>query len=134
MNLDNINQDLFNDLFKNYAEKVQVILRTSKIKGDNYDKFRNVGYDKSFQNPLFIKAIKRTISSNSLIIRELGLLESGAIQIIIRENDVSLLKTSDKLIIDNIEYTAWNKALGNRIQIYKLPFKYSKVVLFRLNK
>lgn len=129
-----IEQNVFEQIFKDHAVKIRVILRASKIKGDDFDKFRNTGYQETYQNPLFIKALTRTLSTNSLIIRELGLAENGAVAIIVASNDMPLLKLSEKIIIDDIEFTPWNKALGNKIQIEKLPFKYHKILLFRINK
>lgn len=129
-----IEQGVFEQIFKNHAVKIRVILRASKTKGADFDKFRNVGYQESYQNPLFIKALTRTLSPNSLIIRELGLAETGALAIIIPHNDLALLKLSEVVIIDDVEYTPWTKALGGKMQVEKLPFKYQKIILFRINK
>jgi len=129
-----LEQGVFEQIFKNHAVKIRVILRASKTKGADFDKFRNVGYQESYQNPLFIKALTRTLSPNSLIIRELGLAETGALAIIIPHNDLALLKLAEVVIIDDVEYTPWNKALGGKMQVEKLPFKYQKILLFRINK
>jgi hypothetical protein len=129
-----IDQNVFEQLFKDHSVKVQVILRASKTKGANYDKFRDVGYEKTVQNPLWIKALTKVISSNSLILKELGLTKSGAIYAVIPQKDVSLIKLSEKMIVDGIIYTPRHKALGSRFQIEKMPFNYSKVTLFRINE
>lgn len=129
-----IDQNVFEQLFKDHSIKVQVILRASKTKGANYDKFRDVGYNKTTQNPLWIKALTKIISSNSLILKELGLTESGAIYAIVQQKDVSLIKLGEKIIIDGIIYTPRHKSLGNRFQIEKMPFNYSKITLFRINE
>lgn len=129
-----LNKEIFESIFKDHAISGRAILRASKTKGVNFDKFRNTGYEKNHQNPLFFKCLTKAVTANSLVIRELGLTESGAIQIIVKDNDEKLLKLSEKIIIDNIEYTAFNHALGNRFQSFKLPFDYHKIILFRLVK
>lgn len=129
-----IDQKVFEQLFKDHSIKVQVILRASKVKGANYDKFRDVGYEKSTQNPVWIKALTKIISSNSLILKELGLTETGAIYAVIPQRDVSLIKLAEKIIIDGVIYTPRHKALGSRFQIEKMPFNYSKITLFRINE
>lgn len=129
----NIQQDIFEKIFKDHSIKIQVFLRGQKVKGQNYDKFRDVGYEKELQNPIFIDAMQKTVSSNSLIIREIGLIQSGAIQIIVKDNDLSFIKLAEKILINDVEYTPFIKALGSRIQIEKLPFNYHKIILFIYN-
>lgn len=130
----NIEQNIFEQIFKDESIKIRVILRASKTKGENFDKFRDIGYQKTHQNPLFVRALTKTISPNSLIIRQIGLTESGAIQIIVKENDASLIKLADIVIIKDENYTPWNKALGGRFQIFDMPFNYKKIILFRINE
>lgn len=129
----NIDQNLFEQVFKDQSIKVRVVLKSSKAKATAYDKFRDVGYVQTHQNPLFVKALKKDISPNSLIIREIGLTESGAVQIIVHNNDVALIKLCDTILIKDIQYTPWNKALGSKFQVFELPFNYSKIILFRIN-
>lgn len=130
----NIDQNIFEQLFKDQSIKIRVILRSSKTKGANFDKFRDTGYQQTHQNPLFVQALPRTVSPNSLIIREIGLTESGAIQIIVQDKDASLIKLADTVIIKDEKYTPWNKALGGRFQIFDMPFNYKKIILFRINE
>lgn len=135
MNKNEISAEVFEKIFLDYAVKLEVYLRGAKTKAENFDKFRNVGYEKEKRNPIFVSCITKAITPNSLIIRELGLSESGAIQIIVQDQDVSALKLSERIINNNLEYTPWNKALGNRFQEFPSDFVgYTKIVLFRLNK
>lgn len=129
-----IDQNLFEHVFKDQAKKVTVILRSSKTKGENFDKFRDTGYQQTHQNPLFVKAMTKAVSANSLIIREIGLTESGAIQVIVHDNDAELIKLADTVIIKNVKYTPWNKALGGKFQIFDMPFNYKKIIVFRINE
>lgn len=129
----NIDQNLFEQIFKDTSVKARVTLRASKTKGANFDKYRDVGYEQTNQNPLFIKTLTKAVSANSLIIREIGLVESGAIQMIVQDKDVPLLKLADKILVNNVEYTPFNKALGGKLQIFALPFNYSKIIVFRIS-
>jgi len=127
----NVRKHITNTVFGGYRETVWVYLKSSNIKGSNYDPYRNTGYTITSQSPEPVEAYVRQIQGNSLIARELGLLESGAIEINIKDSDVNLFRICEKAKYDDGEYTPWNKALGNKIQIYKEKFGFNRVVLFR---
>ena len=122
---------LKDDLFRNTQKNIKVFLRTSYTQGSNFDPFRDVQYTKSISNPLNIKAVVRTLSSNSLIIRDFGLKQTGAIEILIRDSDVNFIRKADKIEYKGIEYYAYNDAIGNRLQITDKEFGYSRVIVFR---
>ena len=130
----NLHEKIITSTFKSYAEIVWIYIKDSHSKGANYDPYRNTGQTTSNQNPLPVKAIVRQIQANSLIMRELGLTISGALELIIKETDVVLIKLAQKCKYNNIEYSIYNKALGNRVQIYKRPFGFFRIVLFRVGK
>lgn len=133
--LDNcINKNVFDQIFLNHSTKITIFLRASKNKGSNFDPFRETGYEKTTQNPFFIKGIIKSLAPNSLIIREMGLTESGALQLLIKDNDVSLIKLSKKMIIDGKEYYIYNDRIGNKLQIFPLRFGYSKLIVFQKDK
>lgn len=130
----NIELEVWEKIFKDHSVRIDVFLRSSKVKGTNFDKFRDVGYKQTYQNPVFLNAMTKNVSPNSLIIRELGLTETGALQIIVKDDDFTILKLAERIIIDEVEYTPRNKALGNRFQVEKLPFNYKKCIVFRINE
>ncbi len=126
-----ISQNFFEDFFRKYRKTALVFLRGAKTREEDFDPFRNTGYVQKNQNPLPVKVLPKTVSPNSLIIREIGLTESGAIQIILHDRDVELIKNSEKVIIENREYYAYNDAVGNKFQIFPTDYaKYSKIILF----
>jgi len=129
-----ISKDIMQKLFKNHSKKVKIFLRGSKTTGSNYDPFRDTGYTKAILNPLFIRAVIRSITANSLIIREMGLTESGALQLLVKDSDVEFIRLSEKILINEKEYYAYNDAVGNRLQIFPLEFGYSRVIIFRKDK
>ena len=126
-----ISQNFFEDFFRKYRKTALVFLRGAKTREEDFDPFRNTGFVQKNQNPLPVKVLPKTVSPNSLIIREIGLTESGAIQIILHDRDVELIKNSEKVIIENREYYAYNDAVGNKFQIFPTDYaKYSKIILF----
>ncbi len=127
-----ITQNFFDEFFRKYRITALVFLRGAKTREDNFDPFRETGFVQQNQNPLPVKILTKTISPNSLVFREMGLTEAGALQIILQDKDVTLIKNSEKITIDNIEYYVFNQAVGNKFQIFPTQFtKYSKIILFR---
>lgn len=130
--LPEINQQFFDEFFRKYRKIALVYLRSSKTKNENYDPFREVGFDQTLQNPIPVKALTKITSPSSLTYRELGLTKAGAIQIIVQDKDVNLIKNSEKIFIENIEYYVYDDAVGNRFLIFPTQFaKFSKIILFR---
>lgn len=127
----NISRLAQDEVYQKFASNVEVFLRGSKTPNAQYDKFRDTGYSKVHQNSIFIKAIKRTLSSSGLVYRELGLIETGAVELTVKNSDVSFLKLSEKILIDGLEYYAYNNAVGNKFQLYPSTTGYSKVIIFR---
>jgi hypothetical protein len=118
-------------LFSDFPDTIWVYLKASNVKGVNYDKFLNVGYTRTQQSPIPVEAYIRQLQPNSLIMRELGLTISGAIEIFVTNNDAELIKIAEKITYKYCEYSTYNKALGNKVQITQLPTGHSRVVLFR---
>lgn len=127
----NINDQVLRNVFNKYCKTIWVYLKDSQTMGENFDPYRNTGYTTSNQNPLPVKGIISTVQANSLIMRELGLSETGAIRILVKDQDISLIKLAQKITYNNVKYSTFNQALGNKVQIYPGDFGFSKVILFR---
>ncbi len=132
MNYRNINKKIRDKNLQLFDDTLWVYLRSSKSKGSNYDPYRNTGYTQTNQSPIPIKANIRQIAGNSLIAREIGLVQSGAIEIIVKDSDINFFKYCEKIKYDSNEYTPFNKALGNKIQIFKTDFNLARIILFRV--
>lgn len=130
----NIDEKILTHAFNNYSELVWVYTRGGLTKASTYDPYRNTGYTKTLKNPFPVKVIVRQLQANSLIMRELGLTISGAIEILIQDTDIELIKLAEKILYKNNEYSLYNDALGNRVQIYDRTFGFSRVILFRAGK
>lgn len=118
-------------ILDDYATKVQVYLPGAKVKGTNYDKFRDVGWQVGQQNYLTVKAWVRESSANELIVRQLGLIMIGAKKLVIKNNDVPLFQLANRVVIDNIDYYVFSDAVGKKMQIQKLDGNYSEITVFK---
>ena len=131
MNRRNIHKKLKDTVFSDNTETIWVYLKASNIKSSAYDPYRNTGYTTTNQSPEPVKAYVRQIRGNSLVAREIGLIQSGAIEIVIKTSDENLFRICQKVKYNDKEYTPFIKALGDRIQIFKSPFDFSRIILFR---
>ena len=128
----NIDQKLFDELFRKLRKTILVYLRSSKTKNENYDPFRDTGRDITKQNPLPVKALTKTVTAGSLTYHGMGLAKTGALQIIIQNKDVTLIKNAEKITISNKEYYVYDEGMGNKLLIFPTQFAdFSKIVLFR---
>ena len=127
----NIHNQIKQAIFKDYEETVWVYLKASNTKGSNYDAYRNTGYSVTNQSPEPVKAYVRQIQGNSLIARDIGLSQSGAIEIVIESKDENIFRICEKVKYNDVLYSPFNQALGNKVQIFKSEFNFSRVVLFR---
>ena len=118
-------------IYKDYAENVCVYLPNSKTKSASYDPFRDVGYIETNLNYMTVKAIIRDAKPEELIMKNIGLVYSGAKKLVIKDSDVALVKISNKITIDSVEYYVYNDAVGNKFQILGQQFGYSTVMIFR---
>ena len=127
-----IEQKIFDEIFRKHRKILSVYLIASKSKSDVYDTFRDTGYKIVKQNPLPVKAITKVASPGTLRYHEIGLVKSGALQIIIQNRDANLIKNCEKLSVDNTTYYPYHDAVGNKFQIFPTQFaKYSKIIVFR---
>lgn len=130
--LPEINQKMFDEFFRKYRQTALVFLRSSKEKSEDFDPRRNTGYKITNQNPIPVKVLTKTVSPNELVLKQQGLVQAGAIWIMLNNRDVTLIKNSEKITIKNIEYYVYNEAVGNKFQIYPTEFAdISKIILFR---
>ncbi|KKL52801.1 hypothetical protein LCGC14_2281800, partial [marine sediment metagenome] len=93
---------------------------------------RNTGYDHTNQNPFGVNVITKTVTAGSLMYNEIGLVKAGAIQIILSNNDVSLIENSEVIMINDVSFYAYDDAVGNKFLSFPTQFsKYTKVIIFR---
>jgi hypothetical protein len=127
----NISQKIYNDAFKMASDTIWCSLKKSNSKSSSYDTFRNTGYTKTLQSPLPVEAIVHSLSPENRVLKEIGYNEFGSIEIIIKDQDINLIKNAEKITYEEEEYSLYRKGLGNRSQISKRRFGFYKVILFR---
>lgn len=118
-------------IYREFKETVEVYLKGSKTKSAFYDKYTSTGYVITQQNPIFIKAIIRDVKPEELITKSIGLVATGAKKIVIKENDVSLVKHASHLMINDEEYYVYDDAVGNKLQIANDQMGYYTVLIFK---
>lgn len=126
-------QNYADKAFQQFAEKIQVFLPTATTKNAAYDKYRDVGYQHGMQNYLTVKAILRDVKPETLVFKQLGLINTGCKYLTIHDKDVSLIKLSQKLMIKDVEYYVYSDAVGNKMQMTQADFGYSIILVFRKN-
>jgi len=118
-------------ILSDYAEKVFVYLPGATVKSANYDKFRDVGYQKNQQNYLTVKAWVRPMVSNELVVKQLGLVSIGSIKIIIKNNDVALFKLASRVVYKDSDFYVYNDAVGKKMLMIELDDNYTEITLFK---
>lgn len=119
------------ELFRQNATKVKIYLRSTKTEGTNFDPIRKTGYTITYQNPSSIKAIVKDASPEKLIVKELGLVNLGAKELIVKDSDAELLKIAQKIEIDGEDYHTRCDAVGKNFVCWKRPCGFSRVILFK---
>ena len=118
-------------ILKDYAEKVFVYLPGASTKSANYDKFRDIGYQRSIQNYLTVKAWVRPMVSNELVVKQLGLVSIGSVKIVIKNNDVALFKLASRIVIKGEDFYVYNDAVGKKMLMVNLDDSYTEITLFK---
>jgi len=118
-------------IMKRVTEKVYVYLPGTSVKSADYDKFRDVGYQRATQNPIVVNAWVRNMVTNELIVKQIGLVSIGAIKIIVKNNDVPLLKLATKIVYKNEDYYAYNDAVGKKMLMINLKHNYTEITLWK---
>lgn len=126
----NINSNIINTAFADYSETIWVYLTKTNTKGTNYDPYRQTGYSQTQESPYPVKAIIATSIPWSLQKQDIGEFTYGAISLIIKKADVNAIKFAEKIEFNSEEYTAYSKAVGNKVQISRLSSNFYKVILF----
>jgi hypothetical protein len=128
----NIKHQVQKSFLEQFSETIWVYLKKSNSMGQNFDPFRNTGYTSTLQSPIPIKATVRNLAPDSLIRREIGLIQIGAIEIQVEDRYADVIKIAEKIFYNDEYYTPFNKATGSQVQITKSDFEISKIILFKI--
>lgn len=126
----NLQATVKENLFKDQEETIWVSLKGTNTLSSNYDPYRQTGQTVTLKNPYPIKAMVRHLTAESLVMREIGLKENGAIELLVDKSKTNFFRIAQKIEYNAREYSLYIQALGNKVQITPGPLNYDKVVLF----
>jgi hypothetical protein len=118
-------------ILDDYSEKIFIYLPGASIKSTNYDKFRDVGYQRSVQNPIVVNSWVRPMVSSELAFKQLGLVNIGSVKIVIKNNDVALFKLASRITIKGEDFYVYNDAVGKKMLMIELDDSYTEITLFK---
>lgn len=99
----------------------------TKTAGADYDPYeKNWTYTDS--NPQTVKMYVREIAAESLVWRQMGTQETGAVDILCEERYKNWFLYANKIVIDSDEYEVYKEATG-RVMMQKRPYKMLRVIL-----
>ena len=133
MDIRNIHKKITDTFLREYGDRKTLwcYLKNGNSKGSNFDPYRNTGYTETVSNPEPVMSYVRQLSPSSLIAREIGMIHTGAREVVIDAQDLGCVLNSQKIVYEDNEYTVYTKATGTKVQIYDLPFNMKKVIMFR---
>jgi len=99
----------------------------TKYAGEDYDPMeKNWSYTNL--NPRAIKMYVREISSESLVWRQMGMQETGAVEILCEDKYKNWFMVANKIVINSDEYEVYKEGTG-RVMIQQRPYKIIRVIL-----
>ncbi len=113
-------------MFKQLAKSIRVYIAKESII-DPFEK--NVS--RLNLNPISIKAIVSTVSPEKLNWKFYGMKVQEAKELIIKKNDLNLIRLSHKIEIDGIYFLSYRENVSN-FSIFSLDDKYVRITLWRI--
>ena len=101
---------------------------STKSVGEDFDS-EEKNYTYTDLNPVAIRGYIREIKPESLVWRQIGLIETGAVEIICDYKYAEWFKQANKVEINGDEFQVYKSNVGNRVLITKQPFNLAKIVL-----
>ena len=114
---------------KEFATKIKIYF-SSKAAGDDFDPYEN-NYTFTNLNYHTIKAYVSQMNPSSLVWKEFGLEEQGAIEVLCDKKYLTWFENANKIEISSKEYEVFKEATGGRSIITTRPFNMIRVVLRR---
>jgi len=114
---------------KNLSKKIYIYFATRSY-GPDYDPYED-NYTMTDSNPVVIRGIVTQLTPTSLVWKEFGLKEQGAVEIICESKYKNWFESCNKIEIDGNNYAVFREGTGNKAIITDLPFNLIRVVLQR---
>lgn len=115
-------------LEKHEVLKKITIYFSSKTVGGSYDGYED-NYTNVNLNPVTIKVFVRDLTPTSLVWRNYGLKEQGAVEVSCDKKYLSYFENANKIEYDGDEYQVFTEGTGGRVLITKRQYNLINVVL-----
>ncbi len=112
---------------KEFATNIQLSFATQSA-DESFDP-ETKNYTLTNLNPITIRGIVKQISPSSLVWKQYGLSNIGAVEIITEAKYSSWFETANKITIDSEDYALFREGTGGRAVILKLANNLIKVTL-----
>jgi len=130
INIKRVNKTIQGILENNNISTDIQLFFTQKYAGSDFDP-EEANYSYYNLNPITIRGYVREISPTSLLWRQMGYAEAGAVEILCEDKYEDYFRKCGKIVINTYEYEVFREATGSRALIQKLSPKLLKVVLRR---
>lgn len=118
-------------LFRRFGKDVEVFLRSSKVKGVDYDPIRDEGYSISNQNSVRLKAWVRDPSPKGKLLQEIGQVPTGTKELIVFKKDLTVLKIAEKIRVGDVDYHIFEDATGDRFTYLERIYDMVRIIIWR---
>ena len=112
---------------KNFSTKIKVYMST-KVMGAGFNPYEQ-NFTFSNLNPITLKGYVKEISPSSLIYRQMGQKETGAVSVTCDVKYTEYFRLSNKVEISGDEFEVYKDATGNKSSIQVMPYKMIRVIL-----
>jgi len=112
-----------------FSSKVSLFFAT-KSAGDDYDPYEQ-NYQYSLLNPVTVKGIVTQVSPASLVFKEIGLGQTGAVEVITEQKYRNWFENAQRIVIDDIDYQVYKFATGGRSYVQNRAGNMVRVFLTR---
>lgn len=121
--------DQLHDLLKDpeYTEKIQISFPVLTAGADYDPESRN--YTSANLAPHTIRGIVTEVTSTSLVWKQYGLSESGAVEVVTEDKYKTWFEKASRIRIYSTDYAVYREGTGNRAIIKRLPNKLIRVTL-----
>jgi hypothetical protein len=122
------------DIFRNHAEFGYIYLSHGTSNSDNYDSIRGTGKVVVLSNPFPIKVLLKQVSAYSKSLQSEGISESEALDIIIKEKDLLIVRAARQIKIKDVIYYTSYDMVGSKFNYVIQSHGFVKVRIYKRNK
>jgi len=112
---------------KQFRTKAKLYFST-KTAGADFDPYEE-NYTTSNLNPVIVKGYVKQLTVTSLVWKNYGLKEQGAIEFFCREKYRNWFENCNRILINDEDYEVFKEGTGGKCIITSRPFQIIKVIL-----